>query len=188
MLGNPALQSFLTFLVGTALELGDVHSKVVALLCWGLAGVLLLVAIFQWLRWPGTYGRKLESLWYLRWGGRVPLRKAAEILYSEARAQDSIWAHAAERLSIDRSPDGILCYIAEVIKQDTTFYGKRPPSTRIEKLDPLQLKYGSVKNGAREVHMRDSAKSVFTDLEVDIKELRRALREVRESLGTTRPT
>ena len=90
-------------------------------------------------------------------------------------------------MSLDKSPDGILCYIAEVVKQDTTIYGKRPPSTHVEKLDPLQLKYGTVKHGAREVYMRDNTKAVFTDLKVDAKELRRALREVRESLRTTTP-
>lgn len=185
MLANPAIQAILMFLVGTALTLGDVHSRAWAKACWWLTGALILVAVFRWLRWPGNYGRKWESIWYLRWRGRVSLRKAAEIIYSEARAQDSVWAHAAERMSLDKSPDGILCYIAEVVKQDTVIYGKRPPSTHVEKLDPLQLKYGTVKYGAREVHMRDNTKAVFTDLEVDAKELRRALREVRESLRTT---
>ncbi|WGS43147.1 hypothetical protein LFL97_06360 [Burkholderia sp. JSH-S8] len=187
MLANPAIQAILMFLIGTALTIGDVHSQIWAKLCWVLAGVLLFVAFFQWLRWPGRYGSKLESLWYLRWGGRVPLRKAAEIIYSEARAQDSVWAHAAERLSFDKSPDGILCYIAEVIKQDTAFYGKRLPSTRMEKIAPFQLQYGRVTNGAREVHMRDNTKAVFVDIEVDAKDLRRALREVREDLRTTTP-
>ena len=49
----------------------------------------------------------------------------------------------------------------------------------------MQLKFGIVKYGAREVHMRDNTKAVFTDLQVDAKDLRRALREVRESLRTT---
>lgn len=185
MLANPAIQALLMFLIGTALTLGDVHSRVGALACWGLAGALMLAAFLRWRSWPGSYGRKLESLWYLRWGGRVPLRKAAEILYSEARAQDSVWADAAERMSLDRSPDGILCYIAEVIKQDTPIYGRRPPSTHVEQLDPLQLKYSIVTNGAREMHFRDKTKAVFASLEVDSKELRRALEEVRESLKTT---
>ncbi len=35
--------------------------------------------------------------------------------------------------------------------------------------------------------MRDSTKAVFMDLEVDARELRRALREVRESLKTATP-
>lgn len=187
MLANPAIQAILMFVVSTALTLGDVHSRAGANVCWALCAGLLLVAFFQWLRWPGSYGRKLESLWYLRWGGRVSLRKAAEIIYGEARAQDSVWAHVAERLSFDKSPDGILCYIAEVIKQDTSFYGRRPPSKRLEKLEPSRIKYGTVMNGAREVHMFDKSKDVFTDLEVETKELRRALREVRQSLKTTTP-
>lgn len=187
MLANPALQGFLMFLVGTALTLGDVHNRIGAWVCWAVAALLLVVAFLRWTRWPGSYGRKMESVWYLRWGGRVSLRKAAEIIYSEARAQDSIWAHAAERMSLDKSPDGVLCYIAEVIKQDTPIYGKRRPSTHMEQLDPLQLKYGNVKNGALEIHMRDDTKAVFTDLEVDAKELRRALVEVRDSLRTTMP-
>ncbi|EUC12460.1 hypothetical protein SAMN05446934_9600 [Paraburkholderia hospita] len=64
---------------------------------------------------------------------------------------------------------------------------KRPPSTQIEKLVPLQLKYGTGKYGAREVQKRDKSKAVFTDLEVNAKELRRALREVWESLRATTP-
>lgn len=186
MLANPAVQAILMFLISTALSLGDVHSRDWALACWVLTAVLCLVALIRWLRWPGSYGRKLESIWALRWGGRVSVRKAAEIIYSEARAQDSLWASAAERMSQDTSPDGILCYIAEVMKQDTTFYGKRQPSTHFERLNPLQLKYGTVKNGAREVHMGDNTKAVFTDLEVDSKELRRNLREVCESLEQKR--
>jgi len=185
MIANPAVLSVLLFLVGKAIDLLHVDRQVVGWVCWGLAAVLLIVAVFQWLRWPGNYGRRLESIWYLRLNGRVSLRKAAEILYSEARAQDSIWAHAAERLSIDPSPDGILCYIGEMIVSDSTIYGRRPPSTHIETLGPMQLKYGSIQNGAREFHLRGNGTSVFTDLEVSTKELRRNLRELRESLKTT---
>jgi hypothetical protein len=90
MLANPAIQAILMFMVGTALTPGDVHSRGWAKACWWLTGALILVAVFQWLRWPGNYGRKWESIWYLRWGGRVSLRKATEIIYSEARAQDSV--------------------------------------------------------------------------------------------------
>jgi hypothetical protein len=185
MLANPAVQALLMFFISTGLTLGDVHSQFWAWACWLLTGLLLIVALLNWWHWPGNYGRRLESLLYLRWSGRVSLRKAAEIIYTEARANDSVWAHAAERLSLDKSPDGILCYIAEVLKQDTDIYGKRPPSTRVEKLNPMQLKYGAVRNGAREVQMRDETKALFTDLEVETKELRRALSEVRESLKTT---
>ena len=187
MLANPAVQAVVMFLTGVALQLGDVHSKQWASLCWLAAGVLLVVAFIQWLRWPGKFGRKLESWWLIRWGGRISLRKAAEIIYTEARAQDSVWAHAAERMSLDKSPDGILDYIGAIMSQDTVFYGKRPPSTHVEPLQPIQLKYATVKGGAREVHMRDSTKAVFVDLELDTRELRRALREVRESLKTTTP-
>ncbi|WP_158660674.1 hypothetical protein [Paraburkholderia hospita] len=52
----------------------------------------------------------------------------------------------------------------------------------------MQLKYGTGKYGAREVQKRDKSKAVFTDLEVNAKELRRALREVWESLRATTPT
>ncbi len=187
MLANPAVQGFLMFLIGTALAVGDVHSPLLARLCWLATAVLFLVAFFQWLRWPGNYGRKLAGWVDLRWGGRISLRKAAEIIYSEARAQDSVWAHAAERMSLDKSPDGLLCYIAEVIKQDTQFYGKRLPSTHVEAIPPLQSQYGTVGEGAREIRMRDNTKAVFVDLEIDKKDLRRALAEVRSNLKTTTP-
>lgn len=184
MYANPAFHSLIMFVIGTALTLGDVHSRVWASACWILTAVLLLVAFFQWIRWPGNYGFRLQSLWYLRWGGRVSLRKAAEILYTEARLKSSIWASAAERLSADTSPDGILCYIATAMSLDTTFYGRRPPSTHVEALDPAFLKRGSVENGAREVHMHDGTKAVFTDLEVSTKDLRRNLKELIESYIT----
>jgi hypothetical protein len=90
---------------------------------------------------------------------RISLRTAVQIIYAEARA-------AARR---------------------TRFYGERPPSIREEKLGPLQLKYGTVKNGARAIHMNDSTQAVFTNLQVETKELRRALREVRENLKTATP-
>lgn len=77
-----------------------------------------------------------------------------------------------ERRAIGVHPHGVI-------------YGIRPPSTHVEKLNPLQLKYGTVKNGAREVYMRNNTKAVFADLEVNAKELCRPLREVRESLRTT---
>ena len=90
-------------------------------------------------------------------------------------------------MSLDKSPDGILDYIGSIMARDTVFYGKHPPSTHVEPLQPIQLKCATVKGGAREVHMRDNTKAVFVDLELDTRELRRALREVRESLKTTTP-
>lgn len=187
MLANPAVQAWFMFLIGTALALSGYQSQSLAFLCWAAAALLMVVSFLQWLRWPGRYGRKLQSIWYLRWGGRISLRKAAEILYSEARAQDSIWAEAAERMGIDKSPDGILSYIAQKITGGSEVYGRRPPSTHVEKLDTLQLKYASIEDGARELRLRDKSKSVFTDLEVSTKDLRRNLREIRGSLKSTTP-
>ena len=187
MLANPAIQALLMFLIGTALTLGDVHSKSWAWACWGVTGLFLVVAFCQWLRWPGKFGRKLESWWLLRWSGRISLHKAAEILYSEARASDSVWVVAAERMSLDKTPEGILDYMCAIIQQDTAFYGKRQPSTHLERIDPQQLKYATVSGGGREVRMRDNTRAVFTDLEVDTKDLRRALQEVRTNLKTTTP-
>lgn len=191
MLNNTVYFGVLTLLIGTGLQLTGLVNKPWGWTCLALATAMTLlslsVSLVRWLQLPDRARLSLRNLRYLRWSGRISLREATQIIYTEARANDSIWAHAAERLSPDKSPDGILCYIAEIVKQETTLYGKRQPSTRAERLDPMQAKYGTVSNGAREIRLRDNTKAVFTDLAIDTKDLRRALQEVRTNLKTTTP-
>lgn len=189
MLNNSLYFGIFTLLLGTGLQLTGLVNKPWGWTCFVAAAAMLalslFVSVFRWCQLPNRARFSLTNLRYLRWSGRIALRDAAQIIYTEARAQDSMWADAAERMSLDKSPDGILCYVAEIIKQDTAFYGKRLPSTHVETLDPLQSQYGTVTEGARELRMRDNTQTVFVDLAIDTKDLRRALQEVRSNLKTT---
>ena len=98
--------------------------------------------------------------------GKVALSDAARISYEEARAHDSIWAHAAERLGVDNSPDGILDYMAGYFAQDGQLYGMRKPSTRVEAIDRRQAMHGTFREGAKYLYLRDQSGTEFSDLRV----------------------
>lgn len=153
----------------------------------GVAAVLLLYALLAWLMLPTRYRWSLGALGILTFSGKIPLPDAARIAYEEARACDSIWAHAAERLAVDKSPDGILDYIACYFAGETQLYGKRKPSERLEKIDTFQAKQGTFTEGAKYLCLRAQAKTVFSDIRVATKDLRSVVRQMRESLKATTP-
>jgi hypothetical protein len=112
--------------------------------------------------------------------GRVLLRKAARITYEEARAIRSMLAEAAERLNPDKSPDGILNYAATyIVQQEARIWGRRPPSTRFECIEPMRAQTGTFAEGARVLRFQDKNNTVFTDLEITRTDLRKVLRMLR---------
>ena len=136
-------------LQGVGLQLGDVHSHFAAWACCALFAALLGYGAFQWLQLPNLYRRTAAALGSLSFGSRIPLREAARIAYEEARASGSILAHAAERVGPDKSPEGILNYVATYIAQVALIWGKRPPSTKSEPIDPMQAMTGAFCDGPR---------------------------------------
>ena len=185
MLGNSLVQLLIACLFSAWLTLADIHSQFWGWACAIALAVLFVVAFLRLWQLPGRSRFSLSNLRLLRWNGRISLREAAHIIYTEARATDSVWAYAAERRTGGTSPDDILNFICKVMARDTPFFGKRPPSTHLERLEPMQLKNGTVIAGGRELQMRDETRALFTDLEVETKQLRRALDKVRDGLKTT---
>ncbi len=130
---------------------------------------LLGYAAFQRVQLPRRTAAALGSLSF---GSRIPLREAARIAYEEARASGSILARAAERLGPDKSPEGILNHVAMYIAQDALIWGKRPPSTKSESIDPMQAMTDDFCDGATTFRPRGAPHNVFTDLWVARKDLR----------------
>ncbi len=146
--------------------------------------ILVLYAFKDWLKFPPNFRMSWNSVKELSFGGNIGLEKATQIAYEEARASDSIWAHAAERLSVDKTPNGILDYFATYFAGKVQLYGKRPPSERLEAIDKSQAKCGTFSGGAKILELRDQASTAFTALAVSKKEFKAMIEPVKEGLKT----
>jgi hypothetical protein len=185
MLTNPAFWSVIFFLLPLAQALSDWHSRPVAWVSLIAAALLLSYAVITWLLLPKGYRWTWGALRNLALVTKVALPDAARIAYEEARAHDSIWAHAAERLSVDNSPDGILDYMAAYYAQDGQLYGVRKPSTRVEAIDKRQAMHGTFREGAKYLYLRDQSRTEFSELRVSKNDVRAVRKVMRESLKTT---
>lgn len=183
MLKNPGLWSVIFFLLTLVQALSDWHSRVVAQISGVCALVLLVYAFVDWLRLPEGLRWKPEAFRSLTIGGKVSLPIAARIAYEEARAHDTIWAHAAERLAVDKTPAGILDYFAGYIAGEAQVYGRRPPSTRTEPIVKLQAQSGTFSGGAQSLRLRDQVGTEYVDLQIARKDLRFIRKRMREALG-----
>ena len=124
---------------------------------------------------PFSWGRRLRAFKDFRFGGRMPLKEAAKLAYEEARAQKTIWAEAAERLNATNTPAGVLDYVATYFSMHVSIWGSRPPSDRLEEIPLNRAKNGSMEGGATRLVLNDNAKTEFTNLEVDTKDMRKML-------------
>jgi len=135
----------------------------------------LVNAVFGWL--PG--GIRWAKA---RFGSWMPLSDAARQTYQEARRIGSIVADAAERLGPDKSPEGILNYIAAYIALNVPVWGTRLPSTKREQIDSVQARTGAFRDGATTFRPRGNPQTVFTDLCIARKDMQRLMDDVRSSL------
>lgn len=147
--------------------------------------LLIAYALATWLQFPIGYRWTFSALRSVTFGGKIALSDAARIAYEEARAHDSVWAHAAERLAVDKSPEGILDYMAGYFAGDHQLYGRRAPSTRLEVIDPFQAKHGAFREGAKRLYLRDQGRTMFSDLQVAKRDLKTVRKVMRDSLKTT---
>lgn len=92
--------------VGTALQLGGFQSRWFSYPCFVLGGGLLLYSGIQTARAPGGFLPKWNAWWALRIGGKFALHDAARVAYEAARKNNPLWAHAAEKLGVEKSPAG----------------------------------------------------------------------------------
>jgi hypothetical protein len=105
----------------------------------------------------------------------VPIREAAQKLYTEARACRSLWAKGAEEMSgsgISKgSPTDILDHMATLISEKKAIYGKKPPSQAWEQISRDTIRRLSfTESGTRLTDMFED-KSYFIDLSVKCADL-----------------
>lgn len=187
MLKNPAFWSVVFFLAALSQALGDWHSRLAAEACSGFAVVLLAYAVVTWLRLPRGLRWAPAAVTTLTFGGKVSLSVAARIAYEDARERNTIWAHAAERLAVDKTPAGILDYVAGYFAGEVQLYGCRQPSTRLEPIEKLQAQSGTFSGGARNLCLRDRARTEFSQLQVSRRDLRAMRARMRDAMNADNP-
>jgi hypothetical protein len=93
----------------------------------------------------------------------------------------TLWAEAAERLRVDGTPEGILDYLATGLTLEIPVFGRYPPSTKLERIEPRAVKAGSIEGGATFLELRDQHRTRIVDLTVRKADLRKAIKHMRES-------
>jgi hypothetical protein len=106
--------------------------------------------------------------------GTLSLREGARRAYEELRG--TLWATAAERLAVDKTPDGILDYLGTGISAEIPIFGKYPPSTRLERIKDFDLKAGSIARGATVLQLRDARRTEVVDLTIRKSDFRKAVK------------
>lgn len=122
-----------------------------------------------------------------RFGPWIPLSDAARQAYQEARRIGSIVADAAERLGPDKSPDGVINYMAAYIALNVPVWGARLPSTRREQIDPARARTGAFRDGATTFRPRGNPDAIYTDLCIERKDMARVMDDVRSGLNVDTP-
>lgn len=178
---NPNLWTAITFFVGVALQLGGYQCKECAYLLFIVSGVLLIYSAIETARLPGSFLSKFRASWALRFGGRLALHDATRIAYEAARKNNTLWAHAAERLGVDKSPNGVLNYVATYFGMHVPITGKRLPSTLDEVIDTKTVGKGTFEGGAQRLELADGH-TVFIDLRVATKDVRKVVKVMSEKV------
>jgi hypothetical protein len=170
MHAKSGIGALISGLAAAGLQVSGYQNIYLALVLWGLAGVLLLYSLRDKIPMPPMF-------WWPF--GMIPLRDGAKRAYEQLRG--TIWAEAAERLRAEKTPDGILDYIAVGIGDDQTpIYAKHPPSERLEPVTAFEMKTGWIRGGARFLQLRDDQKTVLTDLSIKRRDLAVAIKRMRD--------
>jgi hypothetical protein len=180
-LNNPNLWTAITFFVASGMQLGGYQSKATAYALFLISAALFLYSAFLTFKLPGGLLLKWNGSWALRFGGKLPLHIAAQIAYEAARKHGTLWAHAAEKLGTDPSPNGIIDYVATYFGMHVPIVGKRPPSTLDEVIDTKAAGKGTFEGGAQRLEMHDGH-TVFTDLRVAAKDVKFVVAKMSEKV------
>jgi len=138
---------------------------------WIISGAiaLALIMIEAWL--PPT--KKLICKWWR--SPYTPLSDAARNLYEDLREFDNQHAQILMAESFDNEPDGVLNYFAITISTHAEIFGKRPPSTKLEKLDQAEFGRGQFAFGGDELRYYGNDAPRYIDLAVKSNELPKIL-------------
>lgn len=94
----------------------------------------------------------------------LPLASAARRWYETH--EGTLMSTVADRMSIDRTPEGRLDLCAVALLQFMDLYGRRLPSRRIRKIDPILANSGSVSGGCTVLRFQDDREPDMIDLHV----------------------
>jgi hypothetical protein len=106
----------------------------------------------------------LASLLWRRISPRVPLPEAARLVYEAARRTKSGWELAAMKMNTTPSPEQTLLWVACNIVGHAALWGRRPPSTILERVAPMDATTGKIFEGASMLMPRDGTNNPYVDL------------------------
>ena len=109
----------------------------------------------------------------------VPLSEAARSLYADLREYDNQHAQIINAESLSNEPDGVLIYFAAIISAHTEVFGKRPPSTKLEKLAQEETNRGRFINSGDGFVYHGKDKPAYIDMAVHSNSLPRILNSLK---------
>lgn len=180
-LTNQNMWTALLFLLGSGLQISGFQAQWAANTCFVVSAGLLLCSLIETANVPGGITSKWHALLALRLGGKLSLRDAARIAYEGGRKNNTLWAAAAERMGTDRTPNGVLDYVATYFGMTVPIIGKRPPSTLDETIETTMSGRGTFEGGAERLEMNDEY-TVFTDLRVKAKDVKLVVAKMSEKV------
>jgi hypothetical protein len=161
---GPMTQEYATYLFWAAIGLG-----VLATINYILGDTLHWLKEYSVMGWTDHFGRKIS------------LREAAAEAYGEFRQKKAIWAEASEKLGSFRrddskKEDGILEFIAQLmVGNKIKMFGVRPPSSKLELIDPEDLKHCAFGDGGKSLRVYGAPK--YIDLMINRSDLRQFIKE-----------
>jgi hypothetical protein len=175
---NPLALAIVSGIIGKAWDTSVSWLWYAAMLC------LLVFAGWQWLQLPQGARSRLEGLLVLSLTKRISLRTAAILVYDEALEGPSLLATAAERMRLDKTPDGTLNYIADFFIVDgIQIWGRRPPARRLRAISPEKLAGARTIEGATILIIDNDASHAYEDLYVQSKDIKRVIDELPSKFG-----
>ncbi|MDP3650190.1 MAG: hypothetical protein Q8R67_00780 [Rhodoferax sp.] len=110
----------------------------------------------------------------------MPIRDAAAQAYGQLRAIDSTWAEVADRFAGsdlgETKEDGVLLYMVSAMAlQGLPLYGKHPPSTEYERIDPNEFGRGRFANGGGMFLYHGDKAPKYVDISVQNCDLKKTI-------------
>jgi hypothetical protein len=103
--------------------------------------------------------------------GYQPLRDAAIAVYSELKDTTGVGAFAK---GYGASDDEVLDEVATAISMEVPIFGKQPPSTKVEQLQPAVFAQGHFVGGGAAFHLHGQQAPAYTSLSLHPRDVRAA--------------
>jgi hypothetical protein len=109
----------------------------------------------------------------------ISLSEASQSIYSDLREFDSSHFHIIIGEKFRNKDSGVLGYFAVVIANSGEVFGKRPPSTKLEKITRSELSRGTFENNVSEFIRYSGDMPKFTELAVQCESLPKILEDIK---------